>query len=57
MVSGKISKSSLNEPSHKCRLRNVSQFNYITNVCFFSTVTNAKWVFMLLKHVNNRESN
>ena len=39
---------------HKCRLKNVPQFNYSTNVWFLSTVTDAKWVFMLLKHVNIR---
>ena len=52
MVNGKISKSSLNKPSHKCRLKNVPQFNYSTNFWFFSTVTDAKWVFMLLKYYN-----
>ena len=50
--SKKISKSSLNKASHKCRLEIVPQSNCSTNVWFLSTVTNAKWVFMLLKHVN-----
>ena len=53
MVNGKFLKSSLNKPSQKCRLKNVPQLHYCPNVSFFSTVKDAKWVFMLLKHVNN----
>ena len=55
MVSEKISKSSLNKPSHNCRWKNVPQFNYSINVWFLSTVTNAKWVFILHKHVNRKD--
>ena len=54
MVSEKISKSSLNKPRHKYRLKNVRQSNYSTNVWFLSTVKNAKWAFILLKHVNRQ---
>ena len=48
MVNVKFSKSSLNKPSHKCRIKNVSQFNHNSNVWFLNTVKDAKWVLRCL---------